>query len=80
MDINEIKKMIKSRNDKIVIIENDRPTLVVMPYEAYEGINTFAPKPREPQKPYVATPAREEEIVPQAQSGEGLTLKDLPFV
>ena len=37
MDLNEIKQLIAEGGGKIIIVENDKPTFVVMSYEEYKG-------------------------------------------
>lgn len=78
MDINELKKMMRSRNDKVVIIENGKPILVVMPYEGYEQMPVVAPQiaaPSESKSPALQEPQSKSES-PQ----DKLNLNDLPFL
>lgn len=70
MDINELKKMIRTPNDKVVIIENGKPILVVTAYENQEVAQPALPRASAESAPF--EPKREE--------GEKLTLKDLPFL
>ena len=70
MDLNEIKQLLAEGGGKIVIVENDKPTFIMMSYEEYKG-----------RKVKVAQPAITEQKVetPQSSSPRELTLDDLPL-
>ncbi len=72
MDISEIRKMIRSKNDKVIIIEEGKPVLVVAVYEAAQNRETRAFSEQE-ELPASPTPEEKED-------SENLTLKDLPFL
>lgn len=89
MNLDEIKEIIQKEGGKIVIVENDRPQLVIMSFEEYKGklqtggrsspaMNTSPPPaPREaPAEPRINpySPPRAE-----GDQGEGLTIDDLPL-
>ena len=74
MDLNQFKDIIEKDGGKIVIVENDKPTMVVMSFEEY--------KKKEQPKPSLQTPA--EEMPPATAESErewrdGLTIEDLPL-
>jgi hypothetical protein len=58
MDFKEIQEILKKEGGKIIIVENDRPQLVVMSFEEYkgkvlggrQGELERAPLPREPEE------------------------------
>lgn len=66
MDISEIKKLIKSKNDKIVIVEDGKPILVVTPYLSDRKVE--------------ARVEREPMMENKAGENQELTLDDLPFL
>ncbi len=89
MDINDIKKMMRSRNDKVVIIENGKPIMVVMPYEGYEQISLALPELPLSKEESKALPGSKAPAVqphnpaPQEKAeneNDKLNLNDLPFL
>lgn len=57
MDFKEIQEIIEKEGGKVIIVENDKPQLVVMSYEEYKGkvlgsqiAPERAPLPREPEE------------------------------
>lgn len=70
MDLNEIKQLLAEGGGKIVIVENDKPTFIVIPYEEYKG-----------KKTAVVSPAIGEQKAETSQpsSPHELTLDDLPL-
>ena len=75
MDLNQFKDIIEKDGGKIVIVENDKPTMVVMSFEEYV-------KQKEQPKPSLQTQAKE--MPPATAESErewrdGLTIEDLPL-
>ena len=64
MDFSELKKIIDSKESKVVIIENGKPVMVVMSYEDYKGKFKGEEKIEE---------------VPKELADEPLKIEDLPF-
>ena len=64
MDFGELKKIIDSKESKVVIIENGKPVMVVMSYEDYEGRFKGEEKVKE---------------IPKELADEPLKIEDLPF-
>ena len=81
MNLEEIKEIIQREGGKIVIVENDRPQLIIMSFEEYTGKMRAGARSQplakeEPRiNPY--SPPRAEGSPPV--SGEGLTIDDLPL-
>lgn len=67
MDLQEIKEIIKKEGGKIVIVENDKPQVVIMSFEEWRG------KVRSGQVSKPNPPPLVEE------RAEGLTIDDLPI-
>lgn len=64
MDFTELKKIIDSKESKVVIIENGKPVMVVIGYEDYRKKFSKEEKERE---------------VPKELIDEPLKVEDLPF-
>ncbi|HEX9722117.1 MAG TPA: hypothetical protein VGA53_02530 [Candidatus Paceibacterota bacterium] len=89
MDLQEIKEIIQKEGGKIVIVENDRPQLIIMSFEEYKGkiqvgqrsspvvnpVSPSAPKAEqgEPRVNPYSPPMSE------GDQAEGLTIDDLPL-
>jgi len=85
MDLNEIKNFVNSDGERIILVENGNPTMVVMSYKEYkkmaqngqsyteENILNISEQElgvaKQPQQPQPMQPTQESE----------LTLEDLPF-
>ncbi|HZX49627.1 MAG TPA: hypothetical protein VFE94_00555 [Candidatus Paceibacterota bacterium] len=90
MDLNEIKELIQKDGGKIIIVENDKPQVVVMSFEEYKanGRRTASsgppPAPRpQPEQPFDAAqgkpaPVQMSPEPPRPQNGE-LSIDDLPL-
>lgn len=89
MDLNQFKDIIEKGGGKIVIVENDKPTMVVMSFEEYvkqlggKSIATMpSAAPKEQPRPLSSAQAAE---MPSAAAEserewrEGLTIEDLPL-
>ena len=68
MELNELKKIIKTSKDKVVIVENGKPLFVVTLFEDKSLENNE--KVAEPEK---------NERIEDKDSEKELTLEDLPF-
>ncbi|MCK5044865.1 type II toxin-antitoxin system prevent-host-death family antitoxin [Candidatus Parcubacteria bacterium] len=64
MDFTELKKIIDSKESKVVIIENGKPVMVVIGYEDYR--KKFSKEEKEKE-------------VPKELIDEPLKVEDLPF-
>ena len=66
MDLKQVKQLLGKVGGKIVIVENDKPTLVIISYESYTGTG-------QKQEEVFYNKISEEEI-----PTEELTIDDLP--
>ncbi len=74
MDISETRKMIRSQGDKVVILEEGKPAIVIMSYEACMDLDL-------PQQSVSGQKIQPEVAKPGAdESDVRLTLKALPFL
>ncbi len=80
MDLNEIKHIIEKEGGKIIVVENNRPLLVILPYEEYRGrgqslspVNRAEFQRNEPRVPAESV-SQEQETAPRE-----LTIDDLPL-
>ncbi len=62
MDFSELKKIIDSKESKVVIIENGRPVMVVMSYEDYRRKFKGEEKTEEVPKELVDEPLKVEDL------------------
>ena len=53
MDLSKIKNLIKRNGDKIIVMENGEPELVVMSFKEYEKITDANMRPSEERRPSV---------------------------
>lgn len=67
MDFKEIKQLINSKGEKVILVEDGKPTIVLMSFDDYREM-AQAPK-KKIEKP---------EIQKEEEKRE-LTLEDLPF-
>ena len=75
MNFNEIKQLINSDGEKVILVEDGKPTLVLMSFEDYRKIVQPLPKEKKSetfQNQSSSDQEREEEK-------KELTLEDLPF-
>ena len=74
MDFQELKDIIQRDGGKIIIVENDKPQLVVMSFEEYK-------RKRQPVSPIQSTPVQKSDdlAVVQEREREELTIDDLPL-
>ena len=74
MDFQEIKDIIQRDGGKIIIVENDKPRLVVMSFEEYK-------RKRQPVSPIQNAPVHKSDdlAVVQEREREELTIDDLPL-
>ena len=87
MNLNEIKEIIQREGGKIVIVENDRPQLIIMSFEEWRGRSAQSSKGSEVSPPQSSKAGLSGEprvnpySPPRAESaqGEGLTIDDLPL-
>ncbi|MBI2098296.1 MAG: type II toxin-antitoxin system prevent-host-death family antitoxin [Candidatus Wildermuthbacteria bacterium] len=64
MDLNEIKEIIKREGGKIVIVENNKPQMVIMSFDEWRR----APRP----EPSSSQSVPQEERAPSVQAGQAL--------
>ena len=79
MDLQEIKEIIQKEGGKIVIVENDRPQLIIMSFEEYKGKILVGKAPA--AKPEQGEPSINPYSPPRSEGdqAEGLTIDDLPL-
>lgn len=71
MDLQELKRILEKDKGKIIIVENGKPLMVILPYEEYAGESAPSAQERE-EEPF--------EGIEGADSGSGeLTIEDLPL-
>jgi PHD/YefM family antitoxin component YafN of YafNO toxin-antitoxin module len=73
MNFNEIKQLINSNGEKIILVEDGKPTLVLMSFEDYRKISQGSEKGEKEKEEIEKNPVLEE------QRKNDLTLDDLPF-
>lgn len=82
MDIKQLKDIIQSGGGKIVIVENEEPTMVVMSFDEYQQMRKAEREPirqkAETVKERVFEPSPAVSESKQEMRG-GLTIDDLPF-
>ena len=73
MDFQELKDIIQRDGGKIIIVESDKPQLVIMSFEEYkEYKRKVGPTPSSPSPAQKSDDSADHEI-------EGLTIDDLPL-
>lgn len=75
MDFKEIQEIIAKEGGKIIIVENDKPQLVVMSYSEYKG-RVF--ESQITQKPAMEANPDKAPLPKEPEEGE-LTIDDLPL-
>jgi C4-type Zn-finger protein len=70
MDLNEIKKLIREEKAKVIIVDPDGISLIVLDYEEYKKMKGVKSIKEE-------TKVKEE--MPEDLEGEPLKVEDLPF-
>lgn len=74
MDLNEVKKLINGRGERVILMEDGNPTMVLLSYEDYKrisnGENTQTDLFNEPKESVDESHGNTE---------NDLTLEDLPF-
>ena len=73
MDFQELKDIIQKEGGKVIIVENDKPQLVVMSFEEYKKKRQPASSAGEPVQRVA-----EREIDRESEM-DGLTIDDLPL-
>ena len=79
MNIDELKQIVKNEEGKIIIVENGKPSLVVMSFEEYKKNlkkNNFAPPVGKLASFSNLSPKRK---LPKELQEEELKIEDLPF-
>lgn len=84
MDINEIKKLIREDKAKIVIVDEQGPSLVVMDYAEYKAMKASKTASEAPVVPKEAirpqqSEIRVERLSESRGSEDALRIEDLPF-
>ncbi len=70
MNLNEIKKLIQEEKAKVIIVDPDGISLIVLDYEEYKKLKGIKGIKEE---------IKTEEEVPEELEGEPLKIDDLPF-
>ncbi|MEK7542421.1 MAG: hypothetical protein AAB524_01840 [Patescibacteria group bacterium] len=74
MNLEEIKEIIKKEGGKIVIVENDKPQMVIMSFDEWRG------KMRQGQTVHQSNHEASKPMpLPSEERAEGLTIDDLPL-
>lgn len=94
MDLEEIKQLIEKEGGKIIIVENNKPVLIVLPYEEYKKRSGSVSPPtlKKREEPMVRPLAQQQKSSeprsgtpgaqtssPEQDSGKELTIDDLPL-
>ena len=81
MDFQELRDIIQRDGGKIIIVENDKPQLVVMSFEEYRAKVRMGKRPAESPNGIQADPppATTSSDVGGGGEMEGLTIDDLPL-
>jgi len=74
MDLNEVKKLVNGRGEKVILMENGNPTIVLLSYEEYKRMNGD-----ENIGDDLAVEPSESAENTHESTGNALTLEDLPF-
>ncbi len=68
MDLNEIKKLIQEEQAKVVIVDPNGTSLIVLDYEEYKKLKGIKSEKQD-----------KKEEIPNELEGESLKVDDLPF-
>lgn len=68
MDLSKIKKLVQQNGDKVIVVENDEPEIVVMSFAEYEKLTT-------PEQQTARSP-RQEDLVRVESAG----LRETEFI
>ncbi len=83
MDLNEIKQFISSNKERIIVVENGKPVVVLLSFEDYkelsENSESFGDNPGEEKPSFAKAPEGKEEIRKEEKPKEELRIEDLPF-
>lgn len=79
MNLNEIKDIIEKDGGKIIIVENDKPTMVVMSFDEYKKNPGQKHNPASSNSP--SKPEAEQKFMQEIrdEEPEELTIDDLPL-
>jgi len=70
MDFEEIKQLVSQTKDRIILVENGKPVIVVMSFEDYKSLNNLSNVSKKESKHQVSEDNSEK---------KELTVDDLPF-
>jgi prevent-host-death family protein len=73
MDFQELKQLINSNGERIILVENGKPTIVLMSFEDYRKMAQGS-ESREIEKPEI-----QNNQIQENRERKELTLDDLPF-
>ena len=76
MDLNEAKKLVNCQGEKVVLVEDGNPTMVLLSYEDYRKLSSNGGE--DSQQKIFDVPSESPVEAQQDSEGE-LTLEDLPF-
>lgn len=93
MDLNEIKKFISSDKERIIVVENGKPVIVLLSFKDYKELSenpgNSGDNPGEDKPSFVKAPAfteatadkpeGKEEIRKEEKPQKELRIEDLPF-
>lgn len=74
MDLNEAKQLVNCEGERVILVENGNPTVVLLSYEAYKKLSGEPSNPKQKSLLEIT----ESNVGPSETAGE-LTLDDLPF-
>lgn len=86
MDLNEVKNLISNEGERVILVENGEPTVVLMSFGDYKKMaglnperqkNLFEAKESQTQKEKAEEAEKVEEL--KQELNRELTLEDLPF-
>jgi len=75
MNFNEIKQLINSNGEKVILVEDGKPTLVLMSFEDYRKIVQVLSKEKKLETFQNQSSSNQE----REEEKKELTLEDLPF-
>lgn len=75
MEFEELKKLVKNK-ERIILVEEGKPSFVLLSFEDYKKIVGLNPGKEESEKEDIS---QKEEGKKESSQGEDLTLEDLPL-
>lgn len=76
MDLNQIKELISSNKERIIVVENGKPVVVLLSFEDYKELATGSKE----EKPSLARATEGKKRIKKEENLKGdLRIEDLPF-